>query len=157
MRISLCHGAIGAWRDKNQQQSLSVLKGKRCEMEHLLQLNTQTISTASDGHRHPPIEHSLAGSGRNSMGFCLKNFNTCLTDIYSSAQSCLERKPTHQPNLCLSWGLLIPPEAGLVFPGNGEPRPGLDLMPLSSTSHLNWSFWSQAHPSSDQLGDSLSL
>lgn len=72
---------------------------------HLLQVNTKTISAASAGHRHPPMQHSPAALGRNLMGFVWKAFKTCLTDIYS--QSCLERKPTQQPKLCLSsWYLL---------------------------------------------------
>lgn len=64
----------------------------------------QTLS-----HTTTNLAYRLTGFGRNYFFlFCLINLINYLIEIYSSAWSCLKRKPPTQPNLYLSKGLMIP-------------------------------------------------
>lgn len=67
--IVLCHRAIWAQKDKKINTNLYLWMEKPSEMGHLLQVNTKTIPSASAGHRHPPIQHSLDALGRNLIFF----------------------------------------------------------------------------------------
>ena len=80
---------------------------------YLLQLHTQTYfkniwQAADTPHTPAYLARRLAGFGGNYTFFYLTNFINGLTEIHSSAWSCLKRKPANQINLYLSKGLTTP-------------------------------------------------